>query len=351
MSPIDAERLSASATASRRKRELFRRTYGFRTLGMGVAVLPVCVVLRELQADWLAWAWVLFCGLVWPHLAWWHARRSRNSFLAEQRNFLVDSAMVGSFLPLMHFNLLPSAALVTITCADKINAGVRGLLARSLPGMLLATLAVGSLTGFKMDLHSTLAVIVASLPLLMIHTLAVSAHGYQLMRRVQRQNLRLRELSHQDGLTGLESRRHWEEQAHALLQAHAAMGKPASLLLIDVDQFKHINDRHGHVVGDDVLRGIAEVIVETVPAGSHPGRLGGDEFVAAMPLPLADAQRIAEGIRQGVGALGWSVSIGIAPMPPVPDLREWMDVADRALYKAKAAGRNRVQASVESTLA
>jgi diguanylate cyclase len=74
--------------------------------------------------------------------------------------------------------------------------------------------------------------------------------SYRLVRRVQQQNLRLDELTRTDGLTGLASRGHWHMQADALLQRHQAQGQSATLMLIDVDHFKDINDRHGHATGD-----------------------------------------------------------------------------------------------------
>ena len=113
-------------------------------------------------------------------------------------------------------------------------------------------------------------------------------------------------------------------------------------MFIDVDHFKAINDRHGHAAGDDVLRSIAEVIRSIAPDGSHAGRLGGDEFAVAAPLVAEEAHRVAERIRQGVDALSYSVSIGIALSGECGDLRAWMEAADQALYEAKAAGRNRI---------
>jgi diguanylate cyclase len=122
--------------------------------------------------------------------------------------------------------------------------------------------------------------------------------------------------------------------------------------LIDVDSFKHINDTFGHIGGDDLLRGIAQVILDTLPPGSHAGRLGGDEFAVTLPLPVSAAQDIAERIRAGIAALHFpadpklsgSVSIGLAaPTQDCHNLRAWMELADRALYQAKADGRNRTQ--------
>lgn len=335
-------------------RNLHLRTYPMRTLGMGLAILPVMVVLHELDAGWPAWAWTLFCGLAWPHVALLRAKSSRTPYRTELTNFMIDSAMAGSLAPIMHFNLLPSAMLVTVATADKINAGVRGLWSRSLLGMLAAILLSAVLNGFQATIATSTPVLLACLPLMVIHTLAVSASSYRLVRKVQKQNIRLDELTRSDSLTGLQSRDHWRQQADALLASHGANRLPVSLLLVDVDLFKAINDRHGHAIGDDVLCGIAGVIRAALPEGSHAGRLGGDEFAIVMPVAADGACRIAEGIRAGVAvlelphlpALRSSVSIGCAEPPThEADLRTWMEAADHALYRAKAAGRDRVSST------
>ena len=343
--PLAPEQLRAT-----RLQTLPRRTYGFRTLGMGLAALPLSAVLAEIEAHWLAWAWMVFSCLLWPHLAYQLARRASDPFRAELRNFVADSMFAGSWVPVMHFNLLPSVVLVTVVTADKVNAGVRNLWLRSLPWLVGGLLIAGLLTGFAFAPDTSMRVILACLPIMVIHTLAVSLGSYKLVRRVQRQNLQLEELSRIDALTGLDGRRHWQTQAEALLQQHRLSGVPASLLLVDIDRFKQINDRHGHAVGDDVLRAIAERLRAALPPGSHAGRLGGDEFVVAMPYGLADAATTAETLRAVVESLEFprsvglrtSVSLGLAAAPGgVLGLREWLEAADRALYEAKSAGRNR----------
>ncbi len=196
--------------------------------------------------------------------------------------------------------------------------------------------------------------LLASLPIVVIHTLAVSANSYRLVRRVQAQNVKLDELARLDALTGLDSRGHWQAQAEALLARHRSEGEPVSLMLVDIDRFKEINDRYGHATGDDVLRGIAALVRGAVPAGSHAGRLGGDEFAVAMPASAHDAGAMAQCLRDAVAsltfprfpALGCSVSIGVADAPAAGfDLREWLDAADRAMYADKEARRARTTTS------
>lgn len=340
-------RLQDSAT---RLQSLPQRTYRFRVLGMGLGALPLIVVMHELGSPWPAWAWMVFGCFVWPHLAYLVARRSADPFKAELRNFLLDSCFAGSWPPLMHFNLLPSVVLLSVVSADKINSGIRGLWRRSVPGMLLALVATGLFTGFAFQPETSMAVMLASLPILIVHTLAVSLSSYQLVRRVQRQNIQLEALSQRDALTGLDNRGYWETRAEALLRRHQADGQPATLMLIDADRFKGINDRYGHGVGDDVLRAIADVLRRELRSDGGAGRLGGDEFVVVLPATLAEAQVVAERLRAAVEALPFptvpglrvSISLGLAAAPVSGlSLREWIEAADRALYSAKHHGRNR----------
>lgn len=336
----------------RRMQGLPRRVYPFRALGMGLALAPILVVLDGNQAPWPSWAWACACALAWPHAAWLLASRSRDRFVAERRNLIVDSAIAGSMVPLMAFNVLPSVLLLVVATADKINTGIRGLWLRSLSAMAAGIAATLAVAGFAWQPHTGMPVVLASLPLMVVHALAVSLGGYRLIRTVQAQNRRLDEIIRIDALTGLHARAHWQSCAESRLREHAAGGAPASLMLVDVDQFKGVNDRHGHAVGDDVLRAIAATIRDSVPAGSQAGRLGGDEFAVVVPLPREDTgalgERVLARIREirlpGVDGLACSASLGVAA-PPRADasLRDWFEAADRALYLAKDRGRGRVE--------
>ena len=350
----------ASASArNQAHRSLPRRTYGFRVLGMGLAALPLATVTLELGLSWVVWLWIVATCVIWPHLAYALASRSPDPFKAELRNFVIDSFLAGSWVPIIHFNLLPSVVLLTTAMADKINAGVRGLLRRSLPGMVGAIVLFGVPTGFAFQPETSMSVMLACLPIMVIHALAVSLSSYRLVRRVQLQNYRLEELTRLDSLTDLDTRSHWQDQAERLLKRHLRVDQPATLMLIDIDRFKEINDRFGHTAGDDVLRRIADLLRKTLRADCHSGRLGGDEFVVALPATLAESALAAERLRTAVAGLEFpefpglhcSISLGLAE-PPAHGrtLREWTEAADQALYRAKRAGRNCVRtASVTAT--
>ncbi|HRQ64131.1 MAG TPA: diguanylate cyclase [Xanthomonadaceae bacterium] len=341
--PIQAE-------SERRLTRLPWRAYRLRVLGMGLAALPMSAVLFELDSPWPVWVWAVATSFLWPHVAFLVAARSRDPFRAELRNFMLDSFLAGSWVPLMHFNLLPSAVLLTVATADKINSGVRGLWLRSLPGMVLAIILAGIFTGFAVQYPSSTLVILACLPIMVIHTLTVSASTYRLVRKLQRQNLELDQLSRFDALTGLESRGAWQAYAEAVLERHQQQGVHATLLLLDLDYLKDINDRHGHIAGDDVLRGIANRIRQHLGNAGHAGRIGGDEFAVILPMGSSGAEAFAESLRAdieslnfpGVPGLRCSVSLGLAAPPDAGlGLREWVEAADRALYRAKQGGRNR----------
>lgn len=157
-----------------------------------------------------------------------------------------------------------------------------------------------------------------------------------------------------DPLTGLYNRRGFDRAADQV--ARNATGiDGAALLVIDIDHFKQVNDDHGHLLGDQVLRAIARILSGEVARGGIPARLGGEEFAVLVPAtePVA-ALEIAEQIRAAVARLhvrrgrrrddlgNVTVSIGVACAAPTETLERLLERADAALYAAKRAGRNQV---------
>ncbi len=171
----------------------------------------------------------------------------------------------------------------------------------------------------------------------------------------------LARLAHQatiDHLTGLLSRSAFSRRANALLDSRQqhAQGLPLTLMMLDIDHFKSINDRHGHAVGDQVLRQFARTLQDHLHDEELLARLGGEEFVLVLPgLAPERAEFTAERLRravqdlhlaQGDDRLQITVSIGVAGCAAdeaAPSLDELLARADQALYRAKAQGRNRVE--------
>lgn len=160
-----------------------------------------------------------------------------------------------------------------------------------------------------------------------------------------------------DVLTGLHNRRYMSGQLQALVTRANHGGEPVSLLVLDIDHFKAVNDGFGHDAGDEVLREFAVRLATNVRAVDLPCRFGGEEFVVVMPgTSLEDAGRIAERIRRDVGAapfrvmggkelLNVTISVGVAATNGREDTPEaLLKRADEGVYEAKASGRNRVVA-------
>ena len=338
----------------KRRERTYRRIYPMRVLGMGLGGLAIASVLFEQRAPWPLWAWMLASCFAWPQLAFVLARHAGDPYAAEKRNLLLDSAIAGMSIPLMHFCLLPGAILATVTTFDKLSTGMRRLWLQSLPflfgGVLLGTLVLRP----QPQLESSLLVVACSLPLLVVHTLSTGLGSYHLLRTIARQNHLLEQMRRTDAQTGLLSREHLLEHAEAALRAYARDAWPACLVMIDIDHFKSINDNHGHGAGDEAIAAVAQAIRGCIRAADVAGRYGGDEFLAlclgAPPQEVEGiAQRIREavlGIRLGPAQPRLSCSIGIAALgPEISDLRAWLGAVDQALYRAKAEGRNRVARS------
>jgi diguanylate cyclase (GGDEF)-like protein len=167
---------------------------------------------------------------------------------------------------------------------------------------------------------------------------------------------KLEELATTDALTGLKNRRKFDAEIDSEWRRAARLKLPLALLMIDADHFKSYNDTFGHQAGDQVLTGVAICISDSVRrTGDCAARYGGEEFAVLLPgLSSAEAVGVAETIRLRVQQCSkeptvTTVSIGVASLTPAATM-QWFDLvraADRALYAAKAGGRNRsVQASI-----
>lgn len=162
---------------------------------------------------------------------------------------------------------------------------------------------------------------------------------------------RLCEISLRDGLTGLANPRHFKAALEQEVNRVSRSGEIALLLLIDVDHFKQINDRYGHLAGDQALRTVAGVLAKQMRAMDTAARYGGDEFAVILrEVSLKEAGALAQRFVDAVRALRVphakepirvSVSVGLAECVPGEGPAAWVERADAALYRAKSGGRDR----------
>lgn len=160
----------------------------------------------------------------------------------------------------------------------------------------------------------------------------------------------LRNQANTDVLTGIANRRYFMQQAGKVLKHQQRTGAACSLLMLDIDHFKQLNDAHGHLAGDKALRFICEHIQSQLRNYDLFARYGGEEFVILLAdIAAAEAVQVAERIQQQLAThpmsyrnktLPIELSVGIAELQPQQSLTELLQHADKALYQAKAAGRN-----------
>jgi diguanylate cyclase (GGDEF)-like protein len=190
-----------------------------------------------------------------------------------------------------------------------------------------------------------------------------TATGLVAQAVVALENARLHRLVEQqaliDSLTGLANRRSIEDTLHSELARAARRGDGVCLVLADLDDFKQVNDRYGHPVGDEVLKLFAHALRDTVRESDVAGRWGGEEF--ALVLSGSDTvggALLAERARTAIEAqtvrapdgreVTVTASFGVASFPDATELDELVAAADSALYQAKRAGKNRIMVSAQS---
>lgn len=186
-------------------------------------------------------------------------------------------------------------------------------------------------------------------------SLVLTGGVYAYERARERAEDRLHLIASTDSLTGLPNRKYLRELLDGTLSHAQTANTSFSLLSMDLDHFKTINDQYGHDVGDQVLVAVADVMRQRLRSADTPARWGGEEFLILLPeTDLSGAQQVAESIRQTVSSLELktgedkievSVSIGIARFPQDGQtIRELLVTADNRLYRAKHEGRNQVVA-------
>ena len=321
--------------------------------------------LAFIQAGLQEWILLALQFLLYPQLVYWRARRSADPLRAEMQNLLVDDVLLGIWAANWGFPLWISFILFVSVCLNlMIFQGRRGL-SKVILAMLAGVLVVALIGGlrFRPDtslLTTGLCMLALALYLFMF---ANDAYTRGVALRQSRKQLgtrfeeitslqaQLQEQASRDPLTGLFNRRHLDNLLAQELAECRQTGAELTLVMIDIDRFKAVNDNFGHLAGDKMIRAVAALLLRHAREADLACRFGGEEFLLILPrTPLAVALRRSEALRKEFAAMRvafegrdmrTTLSFGIAGFPdhgsePTPLLQ----MADKALYAAKLQGRN-----------
>ncbi|WP_240626118.1 sensor domain-containing diguanylate cyclase [Pseudoxanthomonas sp. SGT-18] len=300
-------------------------------------------------------AWVLAVvwlnAVCWPLLAWRLVDVSLQPLRTEYRSLLVDTGMAGFWMAMTGFDLVPTAMMLAMMMMDRLIAGGWGLALRAFATMAAAALLTWIARGFPFHPHTSFRTMLWCMPFFVLYPLAIGAVAWRLTEHVRVRKRELEQDSRIDPQTGLATRRQWQAQVAAEVRRYRRYGTVASLMMVDIDHFKQVNDAAGHLAGDEVIRKVAACVLDSLRGGDAAGRFGGDEFGVLLPgtareAALDLARRLADAVRACVlgGGRPVTLSIGVAQIGPgLDDFEAWTGAADAALYRAKLAGRDCVR--------
>ena len=215
-------------------------------------------------------------------------------------------------------------------------------LVRPRVAIVLASVTVAALVPElvgDIDNHSTTTILIT------IVVMSAFAFAFSLITNLQR--VKLMQLATKDSLTGAGNRRGLDSKLNDIVNSHKRNATLASMLLLDLDHFKKVNDVHGHAVGDQILKSITEIINLRIRVTDGLYRVGGEEFVVVLEgQNLERATHLSEQLRTLVEAnelvpdQSVTISLGVAELRGEESANDWMHRADEALYRAKHSGRN-----------
>lgn len=315
-----------------------------------MALLCVGAVLYELEASvFLKTSLIVYC-LGFPHLAYWYSSRMEKPRFREFNNYCFSGVVWGIFIAAMQFNLVPSVILISGLHAEVVG-GWR-LYLKSM-GCLVMGIVIGGLTlGFEFQPVTSYTVMLASVPSMIVVSFTLGITAYNLNRSLIRQHRKTLQQSRIDGLSGLMNRDYFDIRAELEFHRCQRGGHISAFIMIDIDHFKQINDKHGHLAGDKIIQQMAALFVEEIRDIDFAARYGGEEFcLCLVDTDAAQASIVAERIRARVEVncneftdQCNTISCGIAEYNThYSDYQQWLHRADKALYRAKKLGRNRVE--------
>ncbi|SES93273.1 hypothetical protein UYSO10_3090 [Kosakonia radicincitans] len=333
-------------------RRFVRRMYLMRILGTLLCFFPILSVLLELQRP--LWCILLLAAnaFLWPTLAFLRARKAQLPLQIEHQNLVIDAGAGGLWIALMAVNPLPSVVIATILLTDRLSAGGFVLMRKAALALLAVFMLAWIALGTPFDVIVTQRTMFATLPLIGIYMLALSVLTDSMAVKLRMKSRELERIAMMDPLLDIANRRLLEKRIQYELDKLRTTPGHSSLMFIDIDNFKEVNDRFGHKVGDALLVAVSKILHIATRKTDTPARLGGDEFVILLPdTPQEEAHAVATRIMDAAAvmtvvqeyAFKCTLSIGIASaLPGMNDVTDWLKAADDALYQAKRLGKNQI---------
>lgn len=331
-----------------------KQIYLPRVLGLGFGALCICAALLDQgRPDWV-WMLTFIGGYAWPHLAYLHSSRSKESGRAEKFNLMIDAALTSFALYAIGFSIVLSAIGITLTAMNNLAVGGTRLLVKGGIATLAGLMVTSIFLPFEFRPASSLLVQSATMLLVIMYLIIFAWTMWRMANSLQESRDALHTLSQTDALSGLNNRGAFESvlaEKFAALQTGEAK-PPAALLFIDLDHFKQINDEGGHAAGDSALRAMGFALKSEIRKDDIAARYGGDEFAVLLdkadePAALAFLDRIKTRIHSAARAedsaipLTWSTGVSMF-VESMPSPASWVAQADAALYKVKQRERGGV---------
>ena len=360
---------------------LVRKHHQFRTLSFAAVLVAVVLHLWNKPVSWGMWAYLVAQLLVYPQVLLALVRRAPDPIAREFKHLVVDAYGLGLCAAVLGMPTWLAFAMGMATSFNSaFNKGWRGSLSASV-AFALGGATVWATGNFEWSPATDRPTTIFCMVGLLIYVLSIGdvaqirISQLRQLRQIREENAQaleqanealraqldeinrlqeqLREQAHRDPLTGQYNRRYLDTTLQRELMRCAREESPISLLMVDIDHFKTINDTHGHPVGDEVLRQMGLILATHARAHDVVCRYGGEEFLLMLPqLPLPQALQRAEQLRRAVqshafltagGEIAVTLSVGVASYPDHGHtVDELLRSADHALYQAKREGRNRV---------
>ncbi|CAM6494626.1 GGDEF domain, diguanylate cyclase (c-di-GMP synthetase) or its enzymatically inactive variants [Enterobacter cloacae] len=329
-----------------------KRMYLMRILGTFLCFIPILSVLIEQNRSIWLMCLLALNAFIWPTLAWYRARNSAMPLVTEHQNLVLDAGAGGFWIAMMAANPLPSVVIATIMLTDRLSAGGVTLMRKAAITMVGVFLVTWLTQGMAVDMYVSQRTMFATLPLIAIYLLALSILTDSIALRLRIKSRELERIAMMDPLLDIANRRLLEKRIDHELNKLRQTCRESALMFIDIDNFKDVNDRFGHKVGDALLAAVSQILHLSTRPNDTPARLGGDEFVVLLPdTTLEEAQVVARRIMDAAAmkkevaqeTVHCTLSIGIAcATREMISVTDWLQAADNALYRAKRDGKNRI---------